>query len=470
MNNFPLLDLFIQLRKAGLSLGISEYKLMLTALQRGIGTSDYKALQRLCRTIWVKSPDELRIFNYYFDKFLEQETNLRKGSDSKQETEKQKDNTQTKTPQRIRLILVGAIFVLGATFVWWSVSKPKSPVVELPENSKIVEIPETDSSPSPIPNVPDNSPESPPPDEQVIPVEPTSTGLNIDYWWGFSLTAVLLTGCLLVLMGKDKEVKEEDATSSLTDSDPQAAISELIRDIEDEVQVAQIFLSQGFSSNTDFLPITRRQMKQSWRYLRHSVREGPPIELDIEATVEQAARQGGLLNVILMPRYVNKTELLLLIDREGSMVPFHSLSQRIAETASQEGRLGTAGIYYFHNCPVRYIYRDPNHLEAEPIPNVMAQLSPMRAAVLLISDAGASRGGLNPERIRLTKNFLSQVKLKVRQVAWLNPMPRNRWQDTTAQEIARFVPMFEMNRQGLDLAIDVLRGHSPIVDNLEKNQ
>jgi uncharacterized protein with von Willebrand factor type A (vWA) domain len=31
---------------------------------------------------------------------------------------------------------------------------------------------------------------------------------------------------------------------------------------------------------TDYFPVTRRQMKQSWRYLRRPVREGPLEELD----------------------------------------------------------------------------------------------------------------------------------------------------------------------------------------------
>lgn len=467
MNNFPLLDLFIQLRIAGLSIGISEYELVLTALQRGIGTSDYKALARLCRSLWVKSPDELRIFNYYFDKFLEQESKFQH-TDPENKAENQKDNNQTQNLQKIRTLIVGTIFVLGASMVWWIVSRPKLPVVKLPNNGTPVIIPGQSPLSSPTPS----TPPLPQPQGQVAPVQPVSVEPDIDYRWGILLTGILATGCLLVLGGKEKKSTSDDMDSlSLTDNNLRStATSALIRDLEDEVQVAQILSSEGFSSNTDFFPLTRRQMKQSWRYLRHSVREGPATELDIDATVEEAARQGGLLNLVFMPRYVNRTELLLLIDQEGSMVPFHSLSQRLAETAAREGRLGNAGIYYFHNCPVRHLYRDPNHLDAEPIPNLLAQLHPTRAAVLIISDAGASRGGFNPERVRLTQNFLSQVRLKVRQVAWLNPMPSNRWLDTTAQEISHFVPMFEVSRQGLDRAIDVLRGRSPLVDNVEKIQ
>src|SRR5687768_14233765 len=47
-----------------------------------------------------------------------------------------------------------------------------------------------------------------------------------------------------------------------------------------------------YSLLTEYFPVTRRQMKQSWRYLRRTVREGPPVELDIHATVEKISREG----------------------------------------------------------------------------------------------------------------------------------------------------------------------------------
>ncbi|NEO74062.1 MAG: hypothetical protein F6K52_32545 [Moorea sp. SIO3H5] len=42
-------------------------------------------------------------------------------------------------------------------------------------------------------------------------------------------------------------------------------------------------------------------------------------------------------------------------------------------------------------------------------------------------------------------------------MAWLNPMPCNRWTGTTAGEIRPLVPMFEFSREGLQNAINVLR-------------
>jgi hypothetical protein len=236
---------------------------------------------------------------------------------------------------------------------------------------------------------------------------------------------------------------------------------------DDELQVAQAvkaadineeITDRNFLLTSDYFPVTRRQMKQSWRYLRRPVREGIPTELDIEATVNQIGQQGVLLEPVLVPRRVNRTELLLLIDQDGSMVPFHALSHRLAETAVRGGRLGKAGIYYFHNCPMDYLYHDSYHQEAEAIDDMLPHL-PQRTVVLIFSDAGAARGGYSEERIDITEQFLTQLRQRVSYIAWLNPMPQKRWFGTTAGKVADLVPMFEMTRRGLQDAIDVLRGH-----------
>lgn len=242
---------------------------------------------------------------------------------------------------------------------------------------------------------------------------------------------------------------------------------ELTLEIEDEVQAAQAVLQtvnkdgfpySRFVQTDEYFPVTRRQMKQSWRYLRRPIREGPPVELDVEATVNEIGREGILLKPVLVPRRINRAELLLLIDQGGSMVPFHALSHRLVETALRGGRLRRAGIYYFHNCPIDYIYRDPLHGDAEYIQDILDCLYDDRTSVLIFSDAGAARGGFSLERIESTRKFLDQLRQKFRYTAWLNPMPRLRWSDTTAEKLMHLIPMFDLSRRGLDDAINVLRG------------
>ena len=271
------------------------------------------------------------------------------------------------------------------------------------------------------------------------------------------------------LLPKKSEIEvDSDSSSTVTSVTKNVATPspEFVIETDDEVQVAQAvkaadideeITDRNFLLSSDYFPVTRRQMKQSWRYLRRPIREGIPTELDIEATVHQIGQEGVFLEPVLVPRRINRTELLLLIDQDGSMVPFHALSHRLAETAVRGGRLGKAGIYYFHNCPMDYLYHDSYHQEAEAIDDMLPRL-PQRTTVLIFSDAGATRGGYSEERIELTEKFLTQLKQRVRYIAWLNPIPQKRWFGTTADEIADLVPMFEMTRRGLQDAIAVLRG------------
>jgi uncharacterized protein with von Willebrand factor type A (vWA) domain len=328
----PLLELFNRLRNWGLPLGIDEYKLLLYALQEGFGLPDRAALARLCKTLWVKSLEEERLFDYHFEQVMHNPTSSQK-------------------------------------------SAPALPAA--------------------------------------------------------------------------------------------AAGSELAARTEDEIRVAQAILQASsteefffnrYITSDEYFPVTCRQIKQSWRHLRRPIREGPPVELNVEATVKEIGRKGMLLEPVLEPRRTNHAELLLLIDQGGSMTPFHLLSRRLQETIFRGGHLEKVGIYYFHNCPTEYLYHDPAHNEFERIEEVLNSRYSQQAGVLVFSDAGAARGGINNERIELTKIFLDLFKRRFRYIAWLNPLPHSRWTGTTAGVVKQSVPMFDLSRRGLDNAISVLRG------------
>lgn len=247
-------------------------------------------------------------------------------------------------------------------------------------------------------------------------------------------------------------LKPSLGTSDLNESDKVVKAIRRGTDAGENVVRPQSLPSQSY------YPVTRRQMRQSWRNLRMLVREGSADELDISATVEKMSREGIFLGPVLMPRRVNRARLVLLLDQGGSMAPFHSLTRSLVETAQRGGKLGRAGTYYFHDYPANYLYRDAARSNAMSLSDALAEIDD-RAAVLVVSDAGAARGNLEAERIQRTLEFIQRLRQSVRHCAWLNPMPAERWQGTSAAEIARTVPMLEMNRRGLDQAIQVLRGY-----------
>lgn len=371
MTSPPLFDLYLALREKGLLLGIEEYKLLVKALQRGFGLPDRDALERLCKTLWVKSAEDERIFDQHFEQYLPP-------SGSNNETES---------------------------------------LSEIPEN---------------IPDQPADLP---------TPTSPLFSDTQLEefpYRNPSSPTKELAS---------EFQSKKEKSVLAVNAIKPRG--SEMIT-----------FPPTAFLFSDEYFPVNRRQMKQSWRHFRHPIRQGPPEELDIDATLDLAAQRGMLIELILTAHRLNRAELVLLLDQGGSMVPFHMFSQQLVETVKRGGHLGKIHTYYFHNCPIENLYLDTIQLEYQSIYSIFNRYYPSYTGVLIFSDAGAARGVLNPKRIELTEIFLELLKHQFRHIAWLNPMPAGRWHSTSAELISQSVAMFELSRQGLDNVINVLRGRT----------
>ena len=236
-------------------------------------------------------------------------------------------------------------------------------------------------------------------------------------------------------------------------------------------------------------PLTYREVAQAWRRLRRPVRKGPPTELDIEGTIVERSRRGVATPVVLRPRRRNMVRLLLLVDRLGSMAPFHQYCDEVVSQVLHSGRLDEVQVRYFHDVPsdaaeqpalsalagdmfpsvdamlgelvasyAGTVYADVQLLQPELILQVLDKHA-LGAAVAVITDAGAARGHYDLERIIDTLSFARAVRAFAASCVWLNPLPRRYWRNTTAWEIQRHVPMFPLDPDGLHTAIDVLRGH-----------
>ena len=241
-------------------------------------------------------------------------------------------------------------------------------------------------------------------------------------------------------------------------------------------------------------PVTEREVAQAWRRLRRPLRTGPAVELDIAATVAQYSRRGVAALPVLVPRRRNTAKLLLLIDRFGSMTPFHGYVSHIVHAIRSAGRLDDVREAYFHDLPGGapdrtllanvedpfrpdldsvlplvqpmadgWVYDDPQLTASHPLLTTLDQLAGGTAAVV-ISDAGAARQRLNTMRLLDTIAFLKAIQTKAGTVAWLNPLQPDGWARNTAGQIARHVPMYPLTREGLDRAVNALRGHPTTVE------
>ena len=215
--------------------------------------------------------------------------------------------------------------------------------------------------------------------------------------------------------------------------------------------------SSGFYQLMPRPPISRREMASLWKHLRLLRREGPQVELDAEATIDAIGRTGVFSQPLLRPARRNQLRLLLLIDRRGSMAPFHPLVEALVESIHRGGMLGHTACFYFRNVPGDHLAAHPALVDRRPATDVLAAHAKGHA-VLIVSDAGAARGWYSEARVAATRTFLETLAPFTHRVAWLNPLPVARWGSTSAEEIAQFVPMFSLDRKGLIATIDALRG------------
>lgn len=235
-------------------------------------------------------------------------------------------------------------------------------------------------------------------------------------------------------------------------------------------------------------PLTSREVAQAWRDLRRPERSGPAVELDIDATIRERSRRGVVTPPVLVPRRRNAVRLLMLIDRYGSMSPFHGYVDHVVGAIRNAGRIDDVQVAYFHDLPGALEDRSPLEQMGDPfgpdLDGVLELIGPLRGgrvyqdvgltvplsldwllarqaghtAVLVISDAGAARWQFDIVRLHDTVGLLKLLRAGTGQMAWLNPVPADRWGRTTAGQVARYIPMFPFSRRGLYQAVDTLRG------------
>lgn len=204
--------------------------------------------------------------------------------------------------------------------------------------------------------------------------------------------------------------------------------------------------------------IPMRDLVVVFRRFRRAVRTGPRVELDIEATIDETCRMGLLEAPVLVPARRNQARLTVLVDVSKSMAPWRTFNA-VLRDALRHSNLGNWAVFYFKNVPGKVLFEQETLYKRRPIETLLKERP--GTPLLMISDGGAARGFHSTRRIVDTQIFLRNVRKKAwRPVAWVNPMPQHRWQKTSAQAIIEraAVPMFELTKDGLIQAIDVLRG------------
>jgi uncharacterized protein with von Willebrand factor type A (vWA) domain len=215
-----------------------------------------------------------------------------------------------------------------------------------------------------------------------------------------------------------------------------------------------------------------RSIGQALRRLRKLARDSGPEELDVDETIDKAAKNAGEIELIMRPPRRNRVKLLLLMDVGGSMDPYAELGERLFSAAHQSTHFAAFQHYFFHNCVYDRLYEDITRYRGPRTDDVLKQIDRSWTVVLvgdawmgpfeLTHDTGGIYWGASSSQRTSGLDWLKRIASIPKASAWLNPEPKRIWNAPTVSLIRRVFPMFELTLDGLGLAVDHLRGARPV--------
>lgn len=230
--------------------------------------------------------------------------------------------------------------------------------------------------------------------------------------------------------------------------------------------VAQETEKSKFLFTEHYYPIDLRKVQQNLRTLPAYGINQPSQEIDIERTIDRIIEQGYFNGAVLQQQRKPSSQMLLLIDHQGSMIAFSQLAQDIRREfrsvfmPGKNEQVKSMNAYYFYNAMDGNLFENTAYTKFTSFQKVLNNLRGRSTYVIIISDAGAARGRNDSPRVNNTKETLRELRNHTQKIVWLNPLPAHRWVQTSAGEIAKAVAMFEANENGIKNATDVLKGSS----------
>ncbi len=215
-----------------------------------------------------------------------------------------------------------------------------------------------------------------------------------------------------------------------------------------------------------------RNIKLALRKLRRFAREGVADQLDLDDTIVSTARNGGLLDIKMVPERHNAVKVLLFLDVGGSMDEHVKSCEELFSAVRTEFK--HLEYYYFHNFIYESVWRDNRRRHAERIPTLeVIRKYGHDYKLILVGDSTMSPyeimypgGSIEHWNDEAGEVWLRRLLHAYGHAVWLNPAPETRWAHTPTVQLTRDLMsdrMFPLTLAGLDDAISTLkRRHLPV--------
>jgi len=216
----------------------------------------------------------------------------------------------------------------------------------------------------------------------------------------------------------------------------------------------------------DSLELGTRNIKVALRRLRKFAREGAADQLDLDDTIDKTARNGGMLDIRMVPEKHNAVKVLLCLDIGGSMDDHVRICEELFSAA--RGEFKHLEYFYFHNFIYESLWKDNRrrHSEKTSLLDLTHKYGSDYKLVFVgdatmspyeIVYAGGSVEHWNEEPGAV---WIKRLLNTYPKAIWLNPEPRVRWDYTPSIKMTRELMgdrMYPLSIAGLDEGIKSLR-------------
>ena len=227
----------------------------------------------------------------------------------------------------------------------------------------------------------------------------------------------------------------------------------------------RLWNQRNYKGLDDNVELGTRQMKIALRRLRKFARTGAEDELDLDGTISETARKGGLLDIIMRPERRNTVKVLLFFDNGGSMDAHVKICEELFSAARSEFK--HMEYFYFHNFIYDGVWKEHKRRMNERIEtwDVLHKYAHDYKVVFVgdatmapyeITHAGGSVEHWNEEAGAI---WVQRIMDAYDKVVWINPTPQDTWEYSSSVALARKLvddQMFPLTIKGLEEGMNFL--------------
>ena len=236
-------------------------------------------------------------------------------------------------------------------------------------------------------------------------------------------------------------------------------------DGNENFRAVKVWEQRDFKDLDDNVEIGTREIKMALRKLRKFARTGAEDELDIDDTIAATARNGGMLDIKMVPERHNSVKVLIFFDVGGSMDPHVKVCEELFSAVRSEFK--HLEYFYFHNFIYESVWRDNFRRNNERMPtwDILHKYT-SDYKIIFVGDASMAPyevanvgGSIEHDNEEAGAAWMERFSEFYDKIIWLNPQTEDTWEYSSSISMVQHLledKMFPLTLRGLDEGITYL--------------